>query len=136
MPWLLHRSPWKPVPAMDIPNGTEDLPNSFEDLLNDTRQQHLIFKLMPKKVFDGGTSTSKYRRSRRQAQHVRNDYRSSSNGRRKRDVTVRMPERTVETLVVIDRMMLEYHKTKQLLEPYVLTIMNIVSTSKFITIFS
>ena len=121
---------------MDIPNGTEDLPNSFEDLLNDTRHQHLIFKLMPKKVFDGGTSTSKYRRSRRQTQHVRNDYRSSNNARRKRDVTVRMPERTVETLVVIDRMMLEYHKTKQLLEPYVLTIMNIVSTSKLISIFS
>ena len=133
MRWLLHRSPWIPTSTSAIPNGTGDFPSLLEDLMNETEEQHLIFKLKPKKVFDGGISISEYRKSRRRKMlHVTNDYNdksrdTSEHGRRKRDVMVRMPERTVETLVVIDRMMLEFHKSKELLQPYVLTIMNIVS---------
>ncbi|KAL4235895.1 A disintegrin and metalloproteinase with thrombospondin motifs 6 [Mactra antiquata] len=47
--------------------------------------------------------------------------------RHKREVTMQMPARTVETLVVVDRLMYEYHKSENMLEPYVLTIMNIVA---------
>ena len=135
MRWLLHRSPWLPSSYSDIPNGTEDLPQILEELMNETDQQHLIFKLTPRKVFDGSVSVLDSQRSqRRKTRHLlrETDSRSRDNskhGRRKRDVMVKMPQRTVETLVVIDKMMLAYHKSKELLQPYVLTIMNIVSSA-------
>ena len=135
MRWLLHRSPWLPSSYSDIPNGTEDLPQILEELMNETDQQHLIFKLTPRKVFDGSVSVLDSQRSqRRKKRHLlrETDSRSRDNskhGRRKRDVMVKMPQRTVETLVVIDKMMLAYHKSKELLQPYVLTIMNIVSSA-------
>ena len=49
--------------------------------------------------------------------------------RYKRDVIMKMQERTVETMIVVDRKMYEFHKTENVIEPYVLTIMNIVSKS-------
>ena len=132
--WLLHRSPWKPTPVKDIPNDTEKPYERWEDLLRETHQNHLIFKLKPKKVLDGSISTTHYRRARRRRRQTTDNSVSHDHSyleRHKRDVTIRMPERTVETLVVIDKKMLEYHKSKELLQPYVLTIMNIVSKQNY-----
>lgn len=47
--------------------------------------------------------------------------------RKKREVSFQMLEHTVETLVVVDKEMFEFHKSESLIQPYVLTIMNIVS---------
>ena len=133
--WLLHRSPWKPSHVdsySDIPNDTEQqLPAFLEELMNETGQNHLVFKLKPIKVFEGGDSkTKRAHRAKDKTNSLESRVRARKT-RQKRDVTVRMPERTVETLVVIDRMMMEYHKSKELLQPYVLTIMNIVSVNKY-----
>ena len=46
-----------------------------------------------------------------------------SRRRQKRSISI---ERTVETLVVVDQSMVDYHGKTQI-EPYILTIMNIVS---------
>ena len=100
--------------------------------MNETGKNHLVFKLKPIKVLEGVPTSVQNQRARR-ARHTatkRSKTRGSPKTRRqRRDVTVRMPERKVETLVVIDRKMMEYHKSKEMLQPYVLTIMNIVSTS-------
>ena len=132
--WLLHRSPWKPTPVKsyaDIPNDTE-LPAFFEELMNETGKNHLVFKLKPIKVLEGvpTVQNQRARRARHTATKRSETPGSQKTRRQRRDVTVRMPERKVETLVVIDRKMMEYHKSKEMLQPYVLTIMNIVSSLK------
>ena len=134
--WLLHRSPWKPSHVnsySDIANDTEQqLPAFLEELMNETGQNHLVFKLKPIMVFEGGDLAGSENQRALRAKYKTNSLESRGRARKtrqKRDVTVRMPERTVETLVVIDRMMMEYHKSKELLQPYVLTIMNIVSVN-------
>jgi hypothetical protein len=53
-------------------------------------------------------------------------FKTDKSRRQKRDVIMQMQERTVETMIVVDKMMYEFHRTENVIEPYVLTIMNIV----------
>ena len=46
--------------------------------------------------------------------------------RKRRELTFQLEEKTVETLVVVDKEMFDYHESEALIQPYVLTILNIV----------
>lgn len=124
--WQLHRSSWRPDAESD----------DVKDFRN-IRSQSLMFNMKPRKVYavpTPGNKQSPYNRTtlvkpttdERSSRKGKNISVRRKNRRRKRDVILQMPERTVETLVVVDRMMYTFHKTENVIEPYVLTIMNIV----------
>ena len=94
----------------------------------------IIFNLKPRKVYEIPDTTKKGIAIERlsnvnKAFHINERQPLKSSRRQKRTVTMTMPERTVETLVVVDKQMYNFHKEENILEPYVLTIMNIVSTT-------
>lgn len=88
--------------------------------------QSLVYNMKPRKVYD----IPKTDDHNLLPYHQKMDSRGNNAGNRRgiRDVTMQMKKRTVETLVVVDRKMYEFHETENAIEPYVLTIMNIVST--------
>lgn len=97
-----------------------------------------MHNMTPKKVYDIPepslyNETEKINKKQEDIEYDGQAAESTEGGdRHKRDVTMQMPERTVETLVVVDKLMYEYHESEDIIEPYVLTIMNIVSDCNII----
>ncbi|KAK3590317.1 hypothetical protein CHS0354_007707 [Potamilus streckersoni] len=101
-PWFLPTSPWfsRYNSKLDTTGGAKrDNPD-------------IIFKLRPLKTFDKPNESELPERHK---------------SRRRREVMMELAERNVETMVVVDQKMVEFHKSHELLKPYILTIMNIVA---------
>lgn len=112
---------------------------------NDTAvKESLVHNLIPRKVYDIPNKTNSrlvieempVETTDEDLENDKNLHQSVSGfqaddqdgaGRKRREVTLQMLEHTVETLVVADRKMFEFHESESLLQPYVLTILNIVS---------
>ena len=102
----------------------------------------IVYNLVPRKVYDFPDQPirkpfiekppyKEYERNANVSETTSplNDQRRTGarNSRVRREVTLQMRSRTVETMVVVDRVMYEFHKAESIVEPYVLTIMNVVS---------